>query len=63
MGGEGLHKPLFSQRCLCRHSLFFFLAHHTRQCFRKEQKEKYNDICVQAVNGFALICFLSLMHL
>ena len=62
MGGRDFIN-LFFPKDVYRHSLFFFLAHHTRQCFRKEQKEKYNDICVQAVNGFALICFLSLMHL
>ena len=62
MGGRDFIN-LFFPKDVYRHSLFFFPAHHTRQCFRKEQKEKYNDICVQAVNGFALICFLSLMHL
>ena len=53
--GEGLNKPLFSQRCL--QTFFIFLTRvlrsfsQARRCFQKEQWEKLNNVCVQATGG------------
>ena len=53
--GEGLNKPLFSQRCL--QTFFIFLSRaprsfsQARWCFQKERWEKLNNVCVQATGG------------